>query len=111
MIHVIKKYDEQHILRILEISGHAQYSAKGSDIVCSAVSSLILCNLMYVEKHEIGVMRATEESGYLYVEVIEMTDALALIMDIVVEGLDMICQQYPKYIKIETHGGESNVIF
>ena len=100
MIRVKVKYQVDAIT-YLEVSGHANSGAHGQDIVCAGVSSLVLSNLMYAEKRQIGVMNTKQEDGLIIVEVVESTDVLQHILAAIVEGLSLMENQYPKYIKMK----------
>lgn len=105
MIKVIVTYKKDAIIE-MNVSGHAEFSEYGSDIVCAGVSSLVLSNLMYVEKHQIGVIETLQEDNRVNVKVIESTNVLEHMLSAIVEGLELIQAEYSKYIKIKKVGGE-----
>jgi hypothetical protein len=100
MIHVIVEYHNESI-QYLEVSGHADYDAHGKDIVCAGVSGLLLSNIMYAQKHHLGVFEAIQAEGYMSVNVEEPDERLNHLLGAVVEGATAMQAQYPDYIKIE----------
>lgn len=88
----------------LHVEGHANYAESGKDIVCAAVSCLCLslANTLVAtgaeEKHfrmEDGVlhMSATIAENCVYAEGA---------FDMAVLGLQMIAEQYPNHVEIES---------
>ena len=82
--------------RILEISGHAGYAEKGSDIVCAAVTALA------------GTLeRCMEEAGEGSCEWKEGetrftasgTENLRPCFETVVTGLRMLAEEFPDYVR------------
>ena len=73
MIQVTVHKKNQRIVSF-EMTGHANYSAHGSDIVCAGVSALAITNVNSIEKLA-GYQPIVEvdevEGGYLYMEVVE----------------------------------------
>jgi len=100
MIKVIVEYRNDNI-QYLEVSGHAGYDEHGRDIVCAGISSLLMSNIMYAQKHNLGVFEATQSEGYVSVNVEEQDERLDHLLAAVVEGAMRMQEQYPDYIKIE----------
>jgi len=100
MIRVIVEYRNENI-QYLEVSGHADYDTHGKDIVCAGISSLLLSNIMYAQKHHLGVFEATQDEGYVTINVEEPDERLNHLLSAVVEGAMSMQEQYPDYIKIE----------
>jgi uncharacterized protein YsxB (DUF464 family) len=94
-----------------KVSGHAGFAEYGEDIVCSAVSAIVLTAVGYAEsvynpKDEKGKRCFTEESG----EVIwhcpkglsgETQKIVNTVFDAMVYGLKQICENYGnKYLVV-----------
>lgn len=86
------------------ISGHAEYSEAGSDIVCAAVSALsqtaLLGLLHYIPQNVIYHME--EENGFLTVRVEKCCEVSQVIFHTMVLGLEQIAQQYPSYVVLHS---------
>lgn len=72
----------------LRVSGHAGYAEYGKDIVCSAVSSLVLTLADYIEGT--GTVSISENGCTL-----EGTNESKVLFDFVYHGLERIGEQYP----------------
>lgn len=89
------------------LKGHADYAQEGSDIVCSAVSLLVLNTINSVEKFttEKIVYNIKDSGGYLKCilpnikENLDSHDAL-LLLNAMVFGLKSLKLEYDKYINI-----------
>lgn len=51
MIKVIKYINEKNIIVGFKCSGHADYAEEGQDIICSAVSSLVINTVNSIEEY------------------------------------------------------------
>lgn len=104
----IKFYEDKktHQISRIEMKGHAESGELGQDIVCAAVSSLVITTLNYLEKidclDENQVEADEENGGYLAVqfflleleEVVFMTDYLYF-------GLSEIQATYPQNLRVQ----------
>ena len=90
-----------------EASGHAGYDVYGRDIVCAAVSGILLTTLDGIQS-VVGVqpsVRRNDESGYLrvmlpfHLEEAVKHDACLLIRS-AENGLRSISEQYPGFVRI-----------
>jgi len=100
MIRVIVEYKNNSI-KYLQVSGHAEFAEHGKDIVCAGVSSLLMSNVMYAQKHQFGVFEVAQEHGYVMINVEEPDARLNHLLEAVVEGITLMQEQYPEYIEIE----------
>jgi uncharacterized protein YsxB (DUF464 family) len=102
-VNILMSADDK--VRELKVTGHADYSEYGSDIVCSAVSALTqtaLLGLMNVAKLDI---EDCVNEGFLSftIPVIEDRDARLkawAILDTMVMGLENISENYSPYVRI-----------
>jgi len=83
-----------------EVSGHANYSKKGQDIVCAAVSTVSQHTARALEKDGANVRI---EAGYLRVGNISNGEVAQRFVHELLETLEDIAQQYPKYINLEVN--------
>ena len=91
-------------------SGHADYAAYGSDIVCSAVSVLIINTMNSIEsltdaKFSQSVVPADgeEENGEIHgveYQLLEATPEAVLLMKSLVLGLAQIREEYEEFISV-----------
>lgn len=77
-----------------EISGHAQFAAKGSDIVCAAVS--VLSQAVTAELSN-AVLNDCEG---ISVRLIEPNARNRVLCETLIHGLKQIEEQYPKNLKV-----------
>ena len=84
----------------VSIKGHANYSDKGKDIVCAAVSAIATYSINLMEKLGYLIDNKVEEG---YVKMIN--DANSEIVDKIFEQMEFefngLSKQYPKYIFIK----------
>ena len=82
----------------LKVKGHAEYDVKGKDIVCSAVSSIILtiCNITHSLGH---LLKHTDEEG-LFTAIIKCDSLVPIkICTVLMQELIDLEYQYPDNIK------------
>ena len=89
----------------LKINGHAGQNKKGKDIVCSAVSTLFytlgeaLMQSMHMME-ESPIVKDEEGDGYIVCKTKKEYEAnVSLIYWTVLVGMEMLANQYPKYVK------------
>ena len=106
MIEVAFFKHEGHLVGF-EASGHAGYDAYGRDIVCAAVSGILLTTLDGIQT-VVGVqpkVRRNDENGYLQVQLplhleeAKRHDACLLIRS-AENGLRSISEQYPGFVRV-----------
>lgn len=102
MIRIKVIYQDNH-LKELEVSGHANYSESGSDIVCAGVSSIVFANLIYAQqiKLEGFQVEQNENDGVIHVVVEQYNERLNDLLEAIMTGLQMLEKDYQQYIKIK----------
>lgn len=93
-IHFLTNQQKQIVA--FSINGHAGYAAKGSDIVCSAVSFLSLA----ITNHLVGASIQQNENGCLVVTHIPFTIGNVTLVEALQDGLVQLARQYPKHVQI-----------
>ena len=84
----------------IKISGHALFSSKGNDLVCAAISAIVIGSINALEsftKEEIKV-----EDGYVEINinhVLTYEDKIRLKM--LITEIKTIAKQYPKNISVK----------
>ena len=101
-ITVIKEDD-----RVLAFTcnGHAGYARESEDIVCAAISVLVINTINSIETLTCTkpIVETDQESGYIHCSFEEdITDDAALLLDSMILGLSQIKEQYgTKYIDVK----------
>ena len=104
MIHVTVYKDEADHYKGFRCDGHAAYADEGEDIVCSAVSVLVIntCNAIEQLTADAYSMGSDAESGLIDVDFSEIPGHdTTLLMDTMVMGLRSIEEQYSEFIHLE----------
>ena len=96
-----------------QLNGHAGFAEEGSDIICSAVSMLVINSLNAIEKftsEHIIICTNEEVTGHIECELPEIKAGghnhdVELILETMLLGLNQIENEYSCYIKINDKGG------
>lgn len=83
--------------------GHAGSGPKGFDLVCAAVSAMVLTMLGGMETEARGLVEGTVREGHCEVQVTvpeEMSDSLNTISRVFRYGFDRLAQTYPGNVEI-----------
>lgn len=83
--------------KCIEIKGHSGYASAGSDIVCSAISTLAIATYNYLEATNNNVSYE-ELDGELIIILHEINDSGKQIIKTFSDMVDDLISQYPKYI-------------
>ena len=104
MIEVFVKTENDRIISI-ETKGHADLDRRGKDIVCSAVSILMINTVNSIKsftEDEIGV-ESVQEKGRISISLPkEYSEATELLLKSMLLGLSGIEEEYPKNLCIYT---------
>ena len=86
-------------------NGHAGYAKTSEDIVCAAISTLVINTINSIEAFTktVPIVETDEKSGYIHCSFEdEPTDEAALLLDAMFLGLSQIKEQYgTKYIDVK----------
>ena len=104
MIRVTIDQKDSRICQVI-CEGHAEYSEKGSDIICAAVSALMINTANSLERLTtvpLTVEEGDKEDGYLRISVEEESDpAASILLDSLKLGLTSIQENYGnEYLRI-----------
>jgi hypothetical protein len=86
-----------------QISGHADYSEAGSDIVCAAVSALAENTVNAIETFtgdEVDIEAVNEEEGFLHFRLKTVSEESGLLLRALVLGLQNIEKSYGQFVQI-----------
>lgn len=101
MIKVSIRSDKENNINYIFVSGHANYSVRGSDIVCAAVSTAMYMSVKLVEKVcPKYSFKENEEVATMELTIIETNEFTNIILDNLVETLASLEKDYKKYISI-----------
>ena len=92
-----------------ESEGHAGYADSGYDIVCAAVSALLITCVNGLES-VVSIkptVRQNDEVGYLKAELPDCLDEARLhdagvVLSVTEQGLQSIAQQFPGFLRVST---------
>ncbi|MDO5294780.1 MAG: ribosomal-processing cysteine protease Prp [bacterium] len=101
----IKVFKKDSVYTGFEVSGHAGYAEYGHDIVCAAVSMLVLNTINSIETFtgDHFSAEAEEESGYIKFQLEDtISNDSKLLLNSLVLGLQGVAEEYNKeYINLE----------
>ena len=99
MIKVHIKYQDDKIRKII-MSGHSGYSESGSDIVCASASTIAITSVDAILKFDEDAIFYKQDEGFLEITINRASKEVKLILENMVELLEELSGNYPKYIKI-----------
>ena len=86
-------------------NGHAGYAKASEDIVCAAISMLVINTINSIETltKMVPIVETDEKSGYIHCSFEDdVTDDAALLLEAMLLGLSQIKEQYgTKYIDVK----------
>ncbi len=98
----IKNNKEKHYA-VLEVKGHSGYKEYGSDIVCASISTACIITANLIDKLDLryNILDLVCDEGYFRLQV-NTTDSVTMkVFDNLIETLESIEEQYPKYLKMK----------
>lgn len=101
MVKVTYNY-QNTVIKEVTITGHANFSEIGNDIVCAGISAIVIGTLNALhelETNQIQVINNT--TGLVKLKVINITNNSQIILKTMLWQLRTIKKQYPKYINIK----------
>lgn len=97
-------YETEGRIRKFVVSGHAKYAKSGQDIVCSAVSALVLNAINSCEKLLDAKLLVKDDGDKLFCEVpvvLLPREDVQLLLQSMVYGVEQTAQAYPRYTKLQ----------
>ena len=95
MIKVIKKGNH------IDIKGHALFDKYGKDIVCAAVSSIVITTVNGILSIDSDSIKCTDSSGFVSIDVLKDVTEVNLLISNMMDLLKELEKQYKKNIKVE----------
>jgi uncharacterized protein YsxB (DUF464 family) len=104
MIQVEVYKQSDHIVKF-SLSGHAGYAKSGRDIVCAAVSALVL-NAINSSERLLGVELPSTDDGNVLVCTVpthERTAEVQLLLRSMLFGLEQTADECPKHLRVRVY--------
>lgn len=95
MIKVLKKDN------IISISGHAMYADYGKDIVCSAVSSIVITTINGILTINDQAITYKNKTDGIEIEIKSFDDVTLKLIDNMIQLLTKLSNNYPKNLKVK----------
>lgn len=94
---VLKK---DNVINQIKITGHSGYSEEGSDIVCSALSSISITSVNAILKIDEKSLKVIEDDGLLDIVILKHNEVIDKLIYNMLDLIEDLSLQYKKYIKI-----------
>lgn len=87
----------------IEVQGHSGYAKSGEDIVCASISTACIMTANLIDKLDLryNILDLVCEEGYFRLKVNTQNGTTLGIFENLVETLDSISGEYPKYLKLK----------
>ena len=99
MIKIKINYDGKFV-KDFKIFGHANYEDEGKDIVCAAVSSIVITSVNLALRFDDKSLEVKEDKGLIDAKVLTYNDTINEVLINMIEMLTELQTQYKKYVKI-----------
>ena len=103
MINIAIYKNAENLITGFVVSGHSGYADAGSDIVCSAVSALVINTINSIEHFTSDQFRLEqdEDTGYIEFHVVSpVSNHASLLLNSLALGLQGVSESYRKYVKL-----------
>lgn len=97
-INIIKNND---FVSEITVKGHSNFDSYGKDIVCAAVSSIVITTLNALIRLDENQIEYRQEDGFTYVKVIKRNDINKILFENMISLLEELEKKYPKNIMIK----------
>ena len=84
----------------ISILGHANYDDYGKDIVCAAVSSIVMCSVEAISKFDIKAIDIKQSNNKLDIVINKTDDITSKLIDNMLNCLKELEKKYSKNIQI-----------
>ena len=84
----------------IEIKGHAMYDDYGKDIVCAAVSSIVITTINAILSFDENAIKYENKEGYINIDIVNESETTKKLINNMVKLLKDLKQDYQKNIKI-----------
>jgi uncharacterized protein YsxB (DUF464 family) len=87
----------------ITLTGHADYTADGQDIVCAGVSSLIQTLIQSVEELTPDEIEYSMQPGTVDIKFRNLSERAQLLVDSFFVGMELISATYPDNVHVTKH--------
>lgn len=91
---------EGNLITGFKVTGHAGYDVRGKDIVCAAVSSVVITSLNMALKLNQNAVKVVSKEGLIDAQVLKQDEVINKIFENMKEMLQELERDYEKNIKI-----------
>lgn len=91
---------KQNRIRKITISGHSDYGVAGTDIVCSAVSSIVTTTVNAIVRIDSKAIEYEDREGFVSIILENPTNVVDILIDNMLDLFEQLEQQYKNDIKI-----------
>ncbi len=95
----IKK--EQNQIVEITIKGHANYEEYGKDIVCAAISSIVITSVNAILRIDDNAISYEEKKDTIKIKVLKHIEIVNILIENMLAELNDLTKKYNKNIKIE----------
>ncbi len=95
MIKVVKKGNH------IDIKGHALFDKYGKDIVCAAVSSIVITTVNGILSIDEDSIKCVDDSGFVSIDILKDDRVIYLLISNMMNLLKELENQYKKNIRVE----------
>ena len=92
---------KNELIEEIVITGHANYSDFGKDIVCSSVSSIVITTVNGIDKLDNSYLTVDELIDKLVIKINKNNDDCYKLILNMVELLEELERQYPKNVNVK----------
>lgn len=82
----------------IEFKGHSGYAERGKDIVCSAVSSIVITTINAIKMLDKKAIMYTD-NGVLNIKIVKESDIVNKLIENMFNMLDEVIEQYPDFVE------------
>ena len=95
----IKKVD--NLIQVIKVSGHSGYANKGSDIVCSSITTAMYVSYGMLDKAKCDfTFNTNEDKPFMELKINKSNDITKLVMENLVDVLEGIAFDYKANVTI-----------
>lgn len=100
MIQIKVSYQDEQVDHI-SIVGHAGYDEYGKDIVCAAVSSIVITSINAMLRVDDTSIKYQESDGKVELSILKHLSMIDLLVTNMIDLLEELQQNYREYIKFK----------
>lgn len=99
---VIVEIQRNHeCIRLIKVSGHAEYAEHGKDLVCAGVSSIMIGGMNALHSLVPNQCQLIMREAYIEILSIENTQCVNIILQTILLQLQTLQESYSGYIRIK----------